>query len=160
MTAGCARCGNCCDPVHFDRETWEALGKWTGPALKGVADPATADGWAIWQKDEAWKDARQEDAVRRYRAGGIWRQNAEFITAHWTPIDDRTFRCDAFDPAARLCTAHDARPPVCRDFPWYGQDPEEKAGEVRLDPQCSYLADLPPGKRPEGSRPLIPLTVL
>ena len=77
--------------------------------------------------------------------------HAEHCDGYWT--------CDAYDPGHQECTAHDARPPLCRGFPWYGDGPSaERAGRVHRE--CSYLADLPPGDRPEGSRPLIPLTVL
>jgi len=27
------------------------------------------------------------------------------------------YQCDRFDPASRLCTAHDDRPPICRAYP-------------------------------------------
>ncbi len=58
------------------------------------------------------------------------------------------------------CRAHSSRPPVCRDYPWYGREPGQDNTEFAYVPQCSYLLDLPPGKRPAGSRPLIPLEVL
>jgi Fe-S-cluster containining protein len=88
-----------------------------------------------------------------------------FITQHWHPLsawtdEDGTWlqmRCDMFDPDSRLCTAREARPPVCRGFPWYGDGPcAGRAGELLS--HCSYLADVPPGQRPPESRPLIPLT--
>lgn len=65
--------------------------------------------------------------------------------------------CKAFDPIERLCTAHEARPPVCSNYPWYGREPD--AGTIS-NPRCSYLLDLTPEARPAGARPLIPLTVL
>ena len=69
-------------------------------------------------------------------------------------------RCDAFDPATRLCTAQENRPPVCRDYPWYGKDPAGSGSGPLLYRECSYLADVAPDQRPDGARPLIPLTVI
>jgi Fe-S-cluster containining protein len=104
----------------------------------------------------------------RARAGEAAHDNDRFIAGRWHPIgawrdDDGVaqldLRCDAFDPATRLCTAHEDRPPVCRGYPWYGEDPAGSSRALALYPECSYLIDAPPSLRPEGSRPLIPLTV-
>ncbi|HVY11172.1 MAG TPA: YkgJ family cysteine cluster protein [Mycobacteriales bacterium] len=45
-----------------------------------------------------------------------------FAAAHWRASGERrdgmhAYRCDRFDPATRLCTAHDERPPICRAYP-------------------------------------------
>lgn len=128
MSAGCARCGNCCDPVILESAIFAASGQ----------------------------RARSQDSPH---------DNDRFITQHWHPVgayvdEGRTWlklRCDMFDPVHRTCTAYDDRPPVCSRFPWYGHEP---SGKVILDPQCSFLADLPPSERPPGARPLIPLRVV
>lgn len=86
-----------------------------------------------------------------------------FTTEHWSKIgpasdpDWNLWSCDAFDPVERLCTAHEDRPPVCSNYPWYGRAPVK--GPV-TNPRCSYLLDLAPADRPAGARPLIPLTVV
>lgn len=154
----CARCGDCCDPVVFVDETYEQVSKWTAEALRGVPDPGMDEGWAHWVR-HGWTDEYRDVAVRRYDPASRYQADANFITAHWHSLGDNEYRCDQFDPAARLCAAHDDRPPVCRSFPWYGEDPVAFRTES-LVPQCSYLADVPRSERPEGSRPLIPLTVL
>jgi Fe-S-cluster containining protein len=111
------------------------------------------------------------EQARRYTASevesaGQW-ANHLFMAQHWHPAGAwRTdsgeskldLRCDAFDPVTRLCTAREARPPVCRDYPWYGGDPVTSGRAAELYGVCSYLADVPPSSRPEGSRPLIPIT--
>jgi Fe-S-cluster containining protein len=130
-SAGCAACGSCCDPVVLKADVY------TG-------------------------------CCERARAGDVVHDNDRFIAQHWHPqgaivLDAETLlelRCDAFDPATRLCTAREDRPPVCRDYPWYGEDPVTSGRGPRLYPDCSYLADVPPDQRPEGARPLIPLTVI
>lgn len=157
MTAGCARCGSCCNPVPFAREQHEAVSAWSTAALEGTPDPGADEGWAWWLAN-GWAYSR-ETAVGRYDPAGRWRRDADFIAVHWTPDGDDGCKCDAYDPAAALCLAHDSRPPVCRDYPWYSDGP---GGDetMRLPSQCSYLADLPRDARPEGSRPLIPITVI
>ena len=47
---------------------------------------------------------------------------------------------------------------MCRDYPWYGDDPVTSGRGRDLYRECSYLADVPPSQRPEGARPLIPIT--
>jgi Fe-S-cluster containining protein len=127
MTAGCARCGECCDPAWIRVSDFERL-----PGLLGTEDEGP---------------------------------NARFITEYWHPAGEAEVdgwmpvRCDAFDPQTRLCTAHENRPPVCRDYPWYDDGPTAERGG-HMGGQCSYLADLPPDQRPEGARPLIPLSVV
>lgn len=131
---------------------------WSPEALEGIPDPVTDDGWAYW-REHGWPEERRDMAIRRFAHDSLYRQDAAFIAAHWVPLDDDTCVCNAFDPETRLCTAHEDRPPVCRDFPWYGAEPESwRSGDLML--QCSYLLDLPPDQRPEGARPLIPLTVI
>lgn len=158
MSAGCARCGSCCDPVTFAREAYDAVVKWSASAMAGVPDPGTDEGWPHWLAGGYTEDQRAA-AIRRYAPGSITRQDADFLAAHWKPIDDKTCACDAYDREARLCTAQDSKPPVCRDYPWYGRDPGSEDGKG-MPLHCSYLADMPPDKRPEGARPLIPLTVV
>jgi Fe-S-cluster containining protein len=106
--------------------------------------------------------------------GDIWtvptddpdQQNPDLLFAeqHWTEIgpgaDGGTlYRCDYFDPQSRTCTAHDQRPDICRNFPWYGAEPNAWAAS-QVHPRCSYLLDLPAADRPPGARPLIPIEVL
>ena len=154
MKAGCARCGACCDPVPFTREQYEAVVKWTTAALENVPDPADNQGWTHWER-LGWDD--REVAIRRFTPGSRMREDANFLAAHWKPVSDTTCACDMYDPESRLCTAQDSKPPVCRDYPWYGREPHDG---VDFPLQCSYLAELPRSQRPEGSRPLLPLAVV
>lgn len=98
-------------------------------------------------------------------ADGNVAETRAFAAEHWHRRDTAdedgwvAFDCDQFDRGTRLCRAGDARPPVCRRFPWYGDGPGgERAAS--LFPWCSYLLDVPAAQRPEGSRPLIPIEVV
>lgn len=130
-TRGCARCGLCC----------------TGITMVADFDPVTYD-------PTPGTDAEIDIA---------------FILKHWTKSaaeDDPaasdawpTWSCDKFDPVHALCTAHEDRPPVCSGYPWYGKEPGPERA-AKLYNCCSYLADLPPGDRPEDAWPLIPIEVV
>jgi len=72
MTAGCARCGQCCDPVPFTREQYDTAVKWASAALDGVPDPADDAGWAYWLEHGHPANGR-EDAVRRFAPGSMMR---------------------------------------------------------------------------------------
>lgn len=50
------------------------------------------------------------------------------------------YECRHFDTTTRECRNYANRPPMCRDFPWYG----EPADETKSIPaNCSYSADVP-----------------
>lgn len=132
MSLGCARCGDCCDPVHLD--------------------PTVADNIDHWREyaEDFWNGGQPAPG-----------SDMAFVLAHLTELK-RTdtgwghYRCDWFDPASRSCTAHDARPAMCSDYPWYDGEPGSNGASDR----CSYWRDVPVADRPEGARPLIPLQVL
>lgn len=132
MSLGCARgCGDCCDPVHLTFDQRDRMDYWRDVV------------------EDFWNGAQPDPA------GSL-----PFMLAHWHEFErydgGARYRCDRFDPETRECTAHEDRPPVCSDYPWYGDDPVPGVTGGR----CSYLLDLPPDQRPEGSRPLIPIEVL
>lgn len=126
---GCARCGDCCDPVLL------------GPNAIAVIEGEVATG--LDADDETITFAREH-----------WRRRGELDGDGWGRYD-----CDQFDPELRLCSAGDARPPVCRYYPWYADGPTSGRAAT-LHPRCSYLAEVPPEQRPEGSRPLIPIEAI
>jgi Fe-S-cluster containining protein len=125
----CARCGDCCDPVlvGFHVEAWVAA---------RLAEPDLA---------------------------AYTRANAEFLARRWTTtatlvrededcevVVGYEVRCDAFNRETRSCDAHADRPPICRDYPWYGRPPADVEGRAvvaeGLSPRCSFNADVP-GRR-------------
>lgn len=149
---GCARCGDCCDPVHT---SWD---------LDDLH--ARAEAWVRWLlhvPEEHWdRDMRADRADWRDFAAATL-TNYDFVRRHWTRLSDspggmRRWSCDAFDPTSRQCVAHADRPPVCSMYPWYGEPPSARAIEAL--PHCSYQGDLPPDSRPPQSRPLIPIEAL
>jgi Fe-S-cluster containining protein len=109
----CNRCGACCEDISLGTGCDETV-------LGRLA--------ADW---EAWGDEAPD---------------AKFILTYWdAEVYDEgevRFTCQRFDPMTRLCTAHDERPPVCREFPWYGHAPMVEALYPWVAKTCSYVADI------------------
>lgn len=54
------------------------------------------------------------------------------------------YECEFFDTDTRRCTNYDNRPPMCRMYPWYGNDPTRDSLEKSkaLPRMCAFRADL------------------
>lgn len=115
-----------------------------------VGDPRFDSVWkryvAAW-REKGTKITRhaRADQIRSYLT-------AAFVVEHWHggvrngPGRTKGWTCDRFDPVARLCLAHDERPPICSDYPYYGR---AIGSLVEFDsPRCSFWADAPKDKRP------------
>jgi Fe-S-cluster containining protein len=140
----CGRCGDCCEDIYFNRTK-----KWArGLIVSG--DPRDPERWQRWLK--TWAESgvdmttvHQADYTRNYL-------DALFIVKHWHGGKraqrgaTQHWTCDAFDPETRLCTAHADRPPLCSDYPWYGNEPG--SGKKGLPLRCSFWADYTPEQRP------------
>lgn len=129
---GCAGCGDCCEQILITRNQ---------------------------------ADFTAALAHRSGRVAGRWARDAAFVQKWMRPTGDvvregkvvkQVWTCDAFDPVGRRCTQHAARPIMCSGYPFYGAAPGKGVRDLR----CSYWLDVAPADRPEGTRPLIPLTVL
>jgi Fe-S-cluster containining protein len=131
VSAGCAACGSCCDPVTLETDVFLGCGERA--------------------RSQEFPHANDSFIAQHWHPLGAWAAD--------DGTSCLSLRCDAFDPETRACTARDSRPPVCRGFPWYGDGPSAERAAA-LPRQCSYLADVPPEQRGEDGRPLIPLTVV
>jgi Fe-S-cluster containining protein len=158
----CNKCGDCCERITVGWEPERLLN------FVGVSDPRDDAAWERWKAvdPEHYTDEARDGYVRTWL-------NANFLFEHWHIVArseaKTTFSCDAFDAEARLCTAHDGRPPICSGFPWYGKTTEELgpvASAARLKhfgdadglrglPRCEFWADLEPELRPEGWEPVL-----
>jgi Fe-S-cluster containining protein len=107
---GCTRCGDCCEHLGFDI----AANREQLERLLAATDPTVDDDGS--------------------------RADVEFILEHWRPDGNRDASCDMFDRTARLCTAYEGRPPVCRGYPWYGEGPS-LATTDGLPARCGYRED-------------------
>jgi len=171
---GCAAgaCGACCASILT---AWPVSGRAEEAARPDPALPGSWEG-GVLPGPEVVAGARRE-----------WLTSC-FVVGHWSPDVSGTtatraalgredvyrWRCSAFDPDSRLCTAHAERPPVCEQAVFYDsaphaaplRDPTAADGLLGVATvgggraHCSYGWDVPPDRRPNGSRPLIPLEVL
>lgn len=100
-----------------------------------------------------WNPEEVEDMVAGWENPGVnVQEDVAFIKKHWSLIDPKPTdhvmssayyaKCDMFDVENRLCMAHEDRPPVCKGYPWYGNDPKEYIKKTTLYPQCSFNADV------------------
>ena len=143
--AVCNCCGDCCDPINLapgQLARMHEYGRWY------------AEGGRYNPDDDVFAEDRAEKGRDRVVAG-LERHVVDclFVFEHWTLIGPAEPRfegdvqgeyvaCDRFDAESRLCTAHDDRPPVCQDFPWYGQEPTAQKATT-LSERCSYREDVP-----------------
>lgn len=154
MTA-CAMCGDCCRAIAMKRSMTRivAWARWYRQwdrylASGGEVRPTQEEHGHnprtrldVYFMEKHWHRVGREEAARLLPGMGY--KGAYYFT------------CDAFDPEANLCTAHEERPPICRDFPWYESRPDLEV--TRLNPafrRCSYWADVPRERWPEGIDPL------
>lgn len=142
----CGRCGDCCDRIGYFGD-WNRLQQWADYAKSWRE-------WAMYNLRDG-----EDGGLDEYEARMI--ADSEFILAHWSPNPDEadaampSFKCSAFDPVARLCTAHNTRPPICRGFPWYGE--RSGVAHSRLPARCSFWADVPLENRPGAGLKLLPV---
>lgn len=94
----CNGCGDCCDPVPLPFTKAEARRRNLHPSERR------------WVLTRLRRISRAEALRRR---------------PSLSPATGRFYyECRDFDPVARRCMAYETRPPVCRNYPWYGNDPE------------------------------------
>lgn len=133
----CSKCGNCCDPVNIG---WHPEGDKIKYYLP-LPDPRSDAGWKKW--------GRTKQSRRSAIKGWL---TAKFVSKNWHVIDgpedvndpEGSWKatCDYFDKNTRLCTAHDDRPPICSDYPWYGQAPTRELADRNINNICSFMADV------------------
>lgn len=135
----CAGCGRCCDPVWLPLTALELTQLLS--RISAGARVSSPDG----------------------------EENLRFIGEHMVPVVPQpdtyldggpaetsghtAWRCDRYDPVARLCTSHDDRPPICRGWPWYGEEPYVMTS---MPDECSHQWDVAGTPAPVERR-LLPL---
>lgn len=81
------------------------------------------------------------------KVAGKWAKDANFILTNMIPDGTvkrdggrvkQTLQCAKFDKETRKCTAHNDRPDMCRQYPYYGRKP---SADSTMGGRCSFLAD-------------------
>jgi Fe-S-cluster containining protein len=124
MGATCSQCGDCCEAIPF---------KYNKKQMAEITF------------DEDSPNHQTQQFVLKW-----WRRisRKKYVELHpeaKDTISEFFYTCLKFDPQTRLCTAHDERPPVCSNYPWYGRDPKPYGIPAR----CSFWVDVPAEQRPE-----------
>jgi Fe-S-cluster containining protein len=119
--AECIKCGDCCEVIPFSmtkKQVAEAIvsGKFSGKNLESLKFIK-----------KYWKRLYKKDFSKRERE----------IFGY--PNSQYKYTCSMFNSKTRLCEAHDKRPSVCYDYPWYNAEPDSSAG---LPLGCSYREDI------------------
>lgn len=130
MDGFCTRCGDCCERV-------------------GVQ----------YTKEEA---AEKLEEYYEHDPDNFNVASLELVRDHWEYLDgsdgNHFYSCNFLDRETRLCT-NDNRPYICRGFPWYGDEPEERPLALGSDngayKRCGYWLDVPEQSRPKNFLPVI-----
>lgn len=122
----CSRCGKCCEDISVQKSPAEL---------------------------EKWFEGIDFDGSQRYDVGMEYLYDAWFIGTHWVyegpdKINGHKYQCSMFNKETRTCMAHEARPEVCKGYPWYPESRKYReelkpyeSGKY-LHPQCSFNADV------------------
>ena len=135
----CNNCGRCCDPVNLPKRVMNTILNWAN-----MPDPADApDLYPVWVYDDI---DRVRENIKNGTFAAAWWQ--EYKQAPGQPHMLQVM-CPWYNKTTHLCEAHSARPPICSNYPWYGEDPVEKISRGdSLDRECSYWEDVPVTMRP------------
>lgn len=120
----CAKCGDCCEAIYI------------GTTKTAVTQAQRGSEDEVFIRKHWRRISRREAALRRG------------VTATHGPY----YVCLKFDRTTRLCTAHDERPPACRNYPWYGNEPRIPA--IAAYKRCSFWHDIPRSDWPDDVIPL------
>lgn len=136
--AECNSCGGCCDPVSmpFSQQQLREVGP---RAMTSIED-------YLFVLNDLTRIPYREGLRKspHYKQGGVttvgYGLDGEVLMMHSV-----FYECRHFDKDTRRCTNYENRPPLCRDYPWYG-DPPDPSKALPLD--CSYIEDIPVHLRP------------
>lgn len=135
-------CGKCCDPVVTT----------VAPNEIAITDPRMTDDQMADRRFmfDHFTPVPRREGLRRasYLSDGGHTvllvadqvSGLTFIVDAWSHFYD----CDRFDPVTRRCSDYAGRPPMCRDYPLYGDriDSADHARK-RLPDGCVYRPDAP-----------------
>lgn len=124
----CSKCGDCCEIIHLADGSYGRALRWhnAGRAQPWADAAFILDHWIPVPRD--WAASINPDFVWPGRVYA-----AEY------------YLCDAWDAETRLCTAHESRPPVCQDFPWYSTPQDTTSYHIESWKRCAFWADVPGG---------------
>lgn len=118
----CAKCGRCCEVIAVNG---------TKRQYKESNVSSAAFMLTHWHRV-----SRSEAVATNWRIVRSDKKRAKYY-----------YKCDQYDPDTKSCLCQEEKPPVCRDFPWYGTEPTVFA--LCSWPECSFWEDVPNGPEKE-----------
>lgn len=117
-------CGACCHPLVSPVSPMQ------------IAMAPAWDTELVWMRDNTER-MPQSEAIRLDRSHRDDRPVTGMVDGEAAPVF--FYRCRNYDEATKACTAYDDRPPMCRDYPWYGRLPDPTKA---IPNTCGYLRDV------------------
>ncbi len=141
MTAECNGCGACCNPVVMPYGPADLRDFRLIEAAR--ADPDELDNLLFARAHFTVINRREGLQRAAYLSEGGKTTCA--MDADSRPIVAWSFfySCDRFDPETRSCTDYENRPPLCRDYPFYGAPLDDPWNKAKALPEtCAFRADI------------------
>lgn len=123
----CAKCGDCCEAIP--------LGLSKTAMMRYEYESGSPNHLTALFINKWWR------RISRAKYASVHPEAAQ-TASHFF------YECLKFDPVSRLCTAHDERPPICSNYPWYGRSPLAM-DHHGIPARCSFWTDVPERKWPE-----------
>jgi Fe-S-cluster containining protein len=113
---------------------------WTQAEIRDLGPdqmPAENKRWAL----EDLTPINRREGLRRspYLTDGGVTILGDERTGEAVMVWSRFYECRHYDRENKRCMDYENRPPVCRDYPWYGQAPDPLKS---LPLECSYREDV------------------
>lgn len=124
-------CGACCDPVVLPYSQLDVR-------LMGGLDNSADTDFVV----NVLRPMRRSDGLQRaaYLSAGVTVMGRPGTPESTVLVWSMFYECPRFDPETRRCTDYANRPPLCREYPWYGDEPDAAKA---LPTDCVYREDLP-----------------
>lgn len=129
MNGYCNMCGKCCEAITLNIAPEELANH----RKRNPKEDGTEGDYAF--ASIHFHPISNEEAFKRNSVHRLHVESGMFNGIHF-------YECDMYDQETHKCTAHESRPNVCRNYPYYGRD--LSYGEWFYDPDCPYIDDAPP----------------
>lgn len=125
-------CGGCCDPVVMPYTQLQVR------AHPGAMDPEDER----FVLEDLTQIRPRKEGLRR--ASYLTQGGLTALSLGWNGKPELAvsvfYECRWFDTETKACTNYVNRPPVCRDYPWYGAAPDPAKA---LPTECVYRDEIP-----------------
>lgn len=125
--ASCSMCGKCCEAIRLPMSHEKFSPDYT--EVLYVDKEFMFDNFVPMSQEEALS-INPQLLMGKVHPDGKYEESPGFY-----------YSCKMYDKETKKCNAHDLRPKVCREFPWYGNSINNHSLGMHLS--CSYWQDVP-----------------